>query len=68
MSLCAHCSYLQEYPLILVGTISLIISSGSSAVAPYLFGKVVDYAMPDQTNWYVTSDMGWHWREHIMKI
>ena len=41
----------QEYPLLFLGIICLGISSASVSVAPYLFGKVINFAMPSQTNW-----------------
>jgi len=33
-----------------VGIIFLLISSAATSAAPYLFGKVIDYAIP-KTNW-----------------
>lgn len=39
-----------EYPLILLGILSLLVSSGGVAAAPYFFGKVINYALPNQTN------------------
>jgi len=41
----------QEYPLLLLGIICLIVPSGCVSLAPYLFGRVINYAMPNQTNW-----------------
>ena len=34
-----------------VGVVSLVISSGTSSLAPYLFGRVIDYSLPNRTNW-----------------
>jgi len=34
------------------GIIFLLISSTAISAAPYLFGKVIDYAIP-KTNWWV---------------
>lgn len=31
----------------------LVLSAGSLSVAPFLFGKVINYAVPGQSNWYV---------------
>ena len=32
------------------GIVFLVISSAATSLAPYLFGKVIDYAVP-RTNW-----------------
>lgn len=54
ISIYSYCdfSFMQEYPLIFFGIICLAISSTSVSLAPYLFGKVIDNALPGQTNWY----------------
>ena len=44
----------QEYPLLVLGMICLAISSGALSLAPYFFGKVINYSIPG-TNWYDVS-------------
>eukprot|EP00731_Ephydatia_muelleri_P022561 Em0015g144a len=39
-----------EYPMLTVGTVALVISSALFSIAPYFFGKVVEYSLPDLTN------------------
>ena len=44
---------MQEYPLLLLGIIFLAVSSAAMSLAPYLFGRVINYSIPG-TNWYST--------------
>lgn len=37
--------------MLTVGTVALVISSALFSIAPYFFGKVVEYSLPDFTNW-----------------
>lgn len=41
----------QEYGIMAVGIVCLIISSLSWSVAPFFFGRVIDQAKPMKTNW-----------------
>ena len=34
-----------------VGIVCLVVASLANSVAPYLFGKVIDSAIPKQINW-----------------
>ena len=45
--------YIKEYPIICVGLVMLVISSLSQALAPYLFGSVIDLSVKNVTLWYV---------------
>ena len=38
-----------------VGIVFLFISCAATSAAPYLFGKVIDYAIP-KTNWLVAHE------------
>ena len=37
--------------MMVLGLLCLTISSASFALSPYLFGKVIDYSLPNRTNW-----------------
>jgi hypothetical protein len=39
-----------EYPMMSVGVLSLVVASGATSLAPYLFGKVIDFSLPTRTN------------------
>jgi len=48
---CSSFPLSQEYSIMAVGILCLIISSLTWSVAPYFFGRVIDQAKPMKTNW-----------------
>ena len=49
--LCCSFPHSQEYSIMAVGILCLILSSLTWSVAPYFFGRVIDEAKPMKTNW-----------------